>query len=162
MKLAVILGVAQMSLGIFMKFMNAKYNSSWIDVMGEFVPQILLLSVMFGFMNFLIIIKWLTDFTNVEFTAPPIIATMINMFLGFGKLDAPFVPLLIDQPFQRMIMIIFLLVAFVCCPWMLAMKPYHIKKQMELHGPHKKEEHEEIHMAAMVDLVKNQQKEQQM
>ena len=47
----------------------------------------ILLMLLFGYMDSLIFIKWLTDFTGREHAAPSIIATMINMFLNGGKVD---------------------------------------------------------------------------
>lgn len=38
MKLAVIIGVAQMTIGILMKGFNALYNKNMLDFIGEFVP----------------------------------------------------------------------------------------------------------------------------
>ncbi len=67
MKIAVILGVLQMSLGVFMKGVNAIHFRNWNDLVHEFIPQILLLWVLFGYMDVLIIIKWTTDFTHREF-----------------------------------------------------------------------------------------------
>jgi hypothetical protein len=37
-------------------------------------------------MDLLIFAKWMTDFTNVEYEAPSIIATMIAMFLSGGAI----------------------------------------------------------------------------
>jgi len=59
MKTAVILGVLQMSLGIVMKAFNALYFKKSLDFFFEFIPQIVLLSVLFGWMDVLIIGKWL-------------------------------------------------------------------------------------------------------
>jgi V-type H+-transporting ATPase subunit a len=74
MKLAVIIGVLQMSLGVFMKGLNALYNKSALDFFFEFVPQILFLLALFGTMDALIISKWLTDWKGRESEAPSIIA----------------------------------------------------------------------------------------
>jgi V-type H+-transporting ATPase subunit a len=84
MKLAVILGVLQMSLGVFLKGVNAIYFKNSLDFIHEFIPQIILLWVLFGYMDILIIMKWLKDYTGHESDAPSIIATMINMFLKTG------------------------------------------------------------------------------
>jgi V-type H+-transporting ATPase subunit a len=62
MKLSVIFGVLQMSLGVFMKALNSIHYKRPIDFFFEFVPQILLLMALFGFMDMIIIIKWLTDY----------------------------------------------------------------------------------------------------
>jgi len=47
-------------------------------------------------MDCLIILKWLTDYTGIEYTAPAIIPTMISMFLNGGAVVAPNAPLLKD------------------------------------------------------------------
>ena len=82
MKLSVILGVLQMGLGVCMKAFNASYFGNKLDFMFEFLPQIILLLALFGWMDVLIIAKWLTDFTHREYEAPAIISTMIDMFLN--------------------------------------------------------------------------------
>jgi V-type H+-transporting ATPase subunit a len=85
MKMAVIFGVAQMSLGILMKGANAYQQRSLIDFFFEFVPQITVLLCLFGFMDLMIIIKWLTNWEGKEMYAPSIIGTMIDMFLNLGQ-----------------------------------------------------------------------------
>lgn len=87
MKISVILGVLQMSLGVVLKGFNAYYFKNRMDLIHEFIPQILLLWVLFGYMDSLIIIKWLTDYSGKEHSAPSIISTMINMALNGGKID---------------------------------------------------------------------------
>lgn len=64
MKIAVIFGVAQMTLGILLKGTNALYFRSGVDFLFEFVPQLVTLLALFGFMDYLIIDKWLTDFNG--------------------------------------------------------------------------------------------------
>jgi len=75
-----------MSLGICMKAFNAVYFKNKIDFFFEFVPQIILITVLFGFMDLLIICKWLTDFTGKEHMAPSVITTMIDMALSGGAI----------------------------------------------------------------------------
>ena len=83
MKTSVILGVAQMSMGTFMKGFNAIYFKRPLDFIFEFIPQILMILALFGFMDVLIILKWLTNWDNVADgkSVPAIISTMIIMFL---------------------------------------------------------------------------------
>lgn len=59
MKISVIIAVAQMSLGILMKGANTVYNSDMLGFVGEFIPQLILLLCLFGWMDLLIIAKWL-------------------------------------------------------------------------------------------------------
>lgn len=91
MKISVILGILQMSLGICMKGFNAIYFNSKIDFIFEFIPQILLILCLFGWMDVLIIAKWLyvVDIDNPSYKdkvhdSPAIITTMINIFLDGG------------------------------------------------------------------------------
>lgn len=74
MKTAVILGVMQMTLGILLKGMNDFYKRDLISFLSEFIPQIVLLMSLFGFMDLLIISKWTTDWTGKEGKAPSIIS----------------------------------------------------------------------------------------
>ena len=47
-----------MSLGIIMKGLNSLYFRRMIDFIFEFIPQIILLLALFGWMDVLIIAKW--------------------------------------------------------------------------------------------------------
>lgn len=87
MKISVIFAIAQMSLGVVMKAFNAYYFSSSIDFFFEFVPQIILILSLFGYMDMLIIIKWLTNYEGKESLAPSIINTMINIPLKGGLIE---------------------------------------------------------------------------
>lgn len=40
--------------------------------------------VLFGYMDVMIILKWLTDFTHIESRAPSIVTSMIDVFLNGG------------------------------------------------------------------------------
>jgi V-type H+-transporting ATPase subunit a len=63
MKMSVIFGVAQMSMGVVVKALNAAYFGRKLEFIFEFIPQIVLLLALFGFMDALIITKWLTDYS---------------------------------------------------------------------------------------------------
>jgi V-type H+-transporting ATPase subunit a len=74
MKIAVILGVMQMLLGICVKGLNDRKKGDKIGFYCEFIPQIIFLVCMFGYMDVLIVVKWLTDWTGKEKDAPAIIS----------------------------------------------------------------------------------------
>lgn len=114
MKMSVIFGVAQMSLGIFMKALNSIHFGRWIDFFFEFIPQIILLWCLFGFMDILIVLKWLyawNDRDNPKTDPPSIITIMINMFLNMGKLEEGTEPLLGSESTQQLICIILVIIA---------------------------------------------------
>jgi len=80
MKLSVILGVFHMCIGISMRGANAIYNKNWIDFCFEFIPMMLMMVCLFGFMDLMIIVKWLTDWSSMDTShAPSIISAMIVM-----------------------------------------------------------------------------------
>ena len=93
MKLSVILGVAHMLLGQMNKGLNAVYFGNRLDFVHEFIPQTLFFVLLFGYMDVLIVVKWLTNYTGHTDQAPSIITTMVGMFLGGGEIKGqPFLP----------------------------------------------------------------------
>jgi len=89
MKTSVIFGVWQMSMGTFLKGMNAVYNGHWIELIFVVFTQITLLMSLFGLMDTMIIVKWLTDWDAKGEQAPAIIQFMITMFIYMGKPQDP-------------------------------------------------------------------------
>jgi len=85
MKISVIIAVVHMTLGVFVKASNTIHFCKWIDFIFEFIPQLLFLVLLFGYMDFLIVYKWTVDWTGNTANAPSIITTMINLPLKLGK-----------------------------------------------------------------------------
>jgi len=79
-----------MSMGTCIKGLNSLYFKRPLDFLFEFVPQIFMILALFGFMDYLIILKWTTNWDNVPEgkSAPAIISSMIIMFLSGGKRPA--------------------------------------------------------------------------
>lgn len=84
MKLSVIFGVVQMSFGVILKGMNSIYFKKKEDFFFEFIPQILFMVLTFGWMDTMIIIKWLTNWDNDTSKAPGLISTFMKMVLSLG------------------------------------------------------------------------------
>ena len=164
MKLAVIFAIIQMSMGVIMKGFNALHFRNRLDFFFEFIPQFLLLFVLFGWMDILIIGKWV-EYKNIDANfdtrnpnevagydqvhlSPPIISTMIDMFLKFGdnaKVDGtPGVQYNYVIGGQRPISIIFIVIALISVPVMLYVKPMVLKRRLQ--NSHNVEVHtEKIH-----------------
>jgi V-type H+-transporting ATPase subunit a len=176
MKMSIVLGIIQMTMGIILKGVNALYFNSMVDFFCEFVPMILFDVGFFGYMVVLIFIKWninwesrmqkgscnydeLKNPQSCELTAdnlqcytfngdicdkdtevvdkcpldyggtgdgcqpPNLITTLINIALQPGTVDEP----MYDN--QGSIQTILLLVAFLCVPTLLCVKPFYLKKQ---------------------------------
>lgn len=73
MKLSVIFGVFHMMVGIVMKAMNSLHFKNKLDFFFEFIPQFVFMFVVFGYMDILIFLKWLTDYTKNPNQAPSIV-----------------------------------------------------------------------------------------
>lgn len=86
MKFAVIVGVCHMVLGLFQKALNAIFFKDQSKLLHEFLPQIIFLLVIFGYMDMLIVIKWNTDYKGHTDEAPSIIVTIVNFFLNGGAI----------------------------------------------------------------------------
>ncbi|CAB4313180.1 unnamed protein product [Prunus armeniaca] len=118
MKMSILLGVAQMNLGILLSYFNARFFSSSIDIRYQFVPQVIFLNSLFGYLSLLIVIKWCTG------SQADLYHVMIYMFLS------PTDDLGENELFwgQRPLQIILLLLALIAVPWMLFPKPFILKK----------------------------------
>ncbi|GFP95167.1 v-type proton ATPase subunit a3 [Phtheirospermum japonicum] len=89
--------------------------------MYQFVPQVIFLNSLFGYLSLIIIIKWCTG------SQADLYHVMIYMFLS------PMDDLGDNQLFmgQKFLQILLLLAAFVAIPWMLIPKPLILRKQHE-------------------------------
>ncbi|XP_057827515.1 V-type proton ATPase subunit a1 isoform X2 [Cryptomeria japonica] len=119
MKMSILLGVAHMNLGIILSYFNAKFFANSLNIWYQFVPQMIFLNSLFGYLCLLILIKWCTG------SKADLYHVMIYMFLS------PTDDLGENQLFwgQRPIQILLLLLAFVAVPWMLLPKPFLLRKQ---------------------------------
>lgn len=118
MKMSILLGVVQMNLGILLSYFNARFFKSTLDIRFQFVPQVIFLNSLFGYLSLLIIIKWCTG------SQADLYHVMIYMFLS------PTDDLGENQLFwgQKPLQIILLLLALIAVPWMLFPKPFILKK----------------------------------
>ncbi|XP_042065021.1 V-type proton ATPase subunit a3-like isoform X1 [Salvia splendens] len=123
MKMSILLGVAQMNLGIILSYFNALFFKNSINTWFQFVPQMIFLNSLFGYLSLLIIVKWCTG------SQADLYHVMIYMFLS------PTDELGENQLFagQKPLQMVLLLLALVSVPWMLLPKPFLLKKQHERH-----------------------------
>ncbi|XP_022893106.1 V-type proton ATPase subunit a1-like isoform X2 [Olea europaea var. sylvestris] len=118
MKMSILLGVVQMNLGIILSYFNARYFGNSLDIKYQFVPQMIFLNSLFGYLSLLIIIKWCTG------SQADLYHVMIYMFLS------PFEDLRDNQLFwgQSVLQVILLFLAVIAVPWMLFPKPFILKR----------------------------------
>ncbi|KAJ2225634.1 H(+)-transporting V0 sector ATPase subunit a [Coemansia sp. RSA 485] len=132
MKMSIVLGVIHMTLGICLQVPNALHFKKRINILHVFVPQIIFLFSIFGYLVFAIILKWSTDWyardASGELThiSPPSLLNMlIYMFLRPGSVNES------ERMFsgQAALQTLLLLVALVCVPWMLLVKPLILRQE---------------------------------
>merc|ERR1711879_386372 len=129
MKLSVIIGVTQMTYGLFLKFANHIHEGDMISVFFEFVPQLLFMMSFFGYMCFLIVWKWCIDWNNTSLpSTPSLITVLIKMILSIGTINDE-TQVLNSKDTQMLLQEILVICMGVSIPWMLVFKPLLLKSK---------------------------------
>ncbi|XP_042902512.1 V-type proton ATPase 116 kDa subunit a 1 isoform X2 [Parasteatoda tepidariorum] len=127
MKVSVIFGVSQMVFGVVLGLWNHRYFNQPLNVMCEFVPQLVFLVSIFGYLVLLIFSKWVNYDATMAGCAPSLLIMLINMFL----FKYPEEPCYLKNMYagQHVIQGMLVTIALLCIPWMLLSKPYMLYKQ---------------------------------
>ncbi|OZJ03733.1 hypothetical protein BZG36_04149 [Bifiguratus adelaidae] len=137
MKQAIVLGVIHMTFAICLQVYNHAFYGHKEFIWAEFLPQILFMESIFGYLVLCIVYKWSVnwweldaDGNHIHNSPPSLLNMLIYMFLKPGTVDAS------EQlyPGQATIQTLLILIAVVCVPWMLLVKPYLMKWE---HNKHK-------------------------
>ncbi|EEC18462.1 vacuolar proton ATPase, putative [Ixodes scapularis] len=125
MKMAIILGVMQMLFGVVLNIWNHLFLRTYMNIWTEFVPEVIFLTALFGYLVVLIVFKWtLPDGApNGEGAgcSRSLLIMFINMFLMTYTKDPCYQDLL--YPGQKPVQMALLAVAFLSVPWLLLAKP---------------------------------------
>ncbi|CAG8550039.1 8482_t:CDS:10 [Rhizophagus irregularis] len=131
MKMSIILGVIQMSFGIFLSIFNYVHFKKTLSIWAEFIPQILFMQCIFGYLCFTIIYKWSIPWYepdasgNPRVSPPGLLNLLIYMFLQPGHVDKE------NELYsgQGTVQLALLGVAVICIPWMLFTKPLILRRE---------------------------------
>ncbi|KAF5372920.1 hypothetical protein D9758_001487 [Tetrapyrgos nigripes] len=127
MKMSIVLGVIHMTFALCLQLPNhIKFKRS-LDIYANFIPQMIFLQSIFGYLVICILYKWSIDWSNASTQPPSLLNMLINMFLSPGNIS-PEEKLYAGQSFVQVVL---LLLAAVCVPWLLITKPYFTWKEMK-------------------------------
>ena len=152
MKWSVIIGVFQMVIGIILRGLNNIYFKDLLGFYFEFIPQIIFMLLLFGYMIVLIFIKWVTDYSIDTSKAPSIITILMNLALKHGSVEGKPVwgTVLTEEKVNR----IFFYISILCIPIILLVKPI-----IKIYQKNEKEKNEEENPQKNMELIKNDYQE---
>jgi len=123
MKVSVIYGVAQMSFGLVLAMLNHIEYRDWVTLIFEWIPQSLFMLSFFIYMDFMIILKWATNWQEKDFSPPSLITALVNMVLAGGQVDRGETQLFDDLEQQQNLQFLGCCFFLGTIPVMLFMKP---------------------------------------
>ncbi|KAM6953862.1 V-type proton ATPase 116 kDa subunit a 1 [Aplochiton taeniatus] len=125
MKMSVILGVLHMLFGLTLSLVNYILFQQQRDIVVQFVPELVFLLSLFGYLLFLILYKWCISLPSDS--APSILLLFINMMLfDYSSQDA------LLYASQKPVQIFLVLLAVAMVPWLLLVKPLLIYREHKL------------------------------
>ncbi|KAG1849181.1 V-type ATPase, V0 complex, 116kDa subunit family [Suillus subalutaceus] len=128
MKMSIVLGVIHMTFALCLQLPNHIKFKRPLDIYANFIPQMIFLHSIFGYLVVCILYKWSIDWSTRDTEPPSLLNMLIAMILSPGKVDAAAQL----YPGQSFIQVVLLLLAMICVPWMLCMKPYFQWKEMQM------------------------------
>ncbi|XP_044535320.1 V-type proton ATPase 116 kDa subunit a [Gracilinanus agilis] len=125
MKMSVIVGIIQMVFGVVLSLFNHIYFKKTLNIILQFIPEMIFIICLFGYLIFMIFFKWCQYDVSTSRSAPSILIHFINMFL-FNYDDPTNKPLYAHQQEVQSVLVI---LALISVPWMLLIKPFILRAQ---------------------------------
>lgn len=136
MKISIIFGISHMFSGVVLSLQNHRYFKDPVNIFCEFIPEMIFLMCIFGYLIVLIVYKWIAYNATMSNCAPSLLIDLINMFL----MNYPSEPCgsAVFYYAQKNFQTFLLLMAVICIPWLLLPKPLILrsihKREMKSRG----------------------------
>uniref|UniRef100_A0AAZ3P6C2 V-type proton ATPase subunit a n=1 Tax=Oncorhynchus tshawytscha TaxID=74940 RepID=A0AAZ3P6C2_ONCTS len=118
MKMSVIIGVVHMTFGVCLSFFNYIHLNQLSSVFLVLIPELLFMQCLFGYLVFMVLLKWVAFSPQDSDRAPSILIHFIDMFLFTENEDNP--PLYHGQVRLQRVLVV---VALASVPVLLLGKP---------------------------------------
>jgi V-type H+-transporting ATPase subunit a len=110
-----------MTFSLCLSYVNYRHYGSTLDIVANFLPSMIFLLSIFGYLVICVIYKWSVDWYARGDNPPSLLNMLIYMFLSPSTVEDPL------YSGQKPVQNILLLLAFICVPWLLLMKPLYLK-----------------------------------
>jgi V-type H+-transporting ATPase subunit a len=115
-----------MTFALCLQIPNHLKFKRYSDIYTNFIPQIIFLQSIFGYLVLCILYKWSIDWSTASIQPPSLLNMLITMFLQPGSVPEQ------SRLYrgQGTIQLVLLMAAAICVPWLLISKPYLLWKEM--------------------------------
>ena len=134
MKASVVMGITQMFFGLMLKFKNNVYFRNNLNIIGEFIPEMIFFCSIFGYLCITIVYKYIVWDYSDSACAPSLLINLINIFMFNSPEKCTGVPTFKGTPTylfwgQAFLQKCLIYAALLAVPWLLCLKPFVLYKK---------------------------------